>query len=145
MASHLQTELAPLPFALKRRVLANPKTKDFVSGYLESISVVARIIAGRARRSLTAEQTKLADREARHFESDWTALRPRIVSLAPASASVPSIDSRAIFSAKASAAVCDVCGLAKNEALKHQPRPVWADGGHKTCLAFWNNKSAFGL
>lgn len=50
IADSLFSSLVPLNYTLKKRVLANPKTKEFLLGYLETVMVCAKIMAGRRRR-----------------------------------------------------------------------------------------------
>lgn len=50
IADSLFNSLVPLNYTLKKRVLANPKTKEFLLGYLETVMVCAKIMAGRRRR-----------------------------------------------------------------------------------------------
>lgn len=78
--------IIPLPYNLKKRVLNNAKTKEFLRGYFETVRIAARVMMGRYRRLFTSstskknlqqqqeEQLELclkADREARELERIW--------------------------------------------------------------------------
>lgn len=89
----LFASLVPLSYSLKKRVLNNSKTRDFLFGYFETLHIVARILAGRHRRlpsllqttsttstsstsSTTVSEKKIeivnkCDREARELERVW--------------------------------------------------------------------------
>lgn len=55
VADPLFNSLVPLNYKLKKRVLANPKTKEFLLGYLETVMVCAKIMAGRRRRLIIGD------------------------------------------------------------------------------------------
>lgn len=59
IADSLFDSLVPLSYTLKKRVLANPKTKEFLLGYLETVMVCAKIMAGRRRRLVTSDISEL--------------------------------------------------------------------------------------
>lgn len=87
--------LVPLSYALKKRVLAAPKTRDFLQGYWHTLVIVRRIMAGRYRRlavdvtaAAAGEEERQeavlraqmdADRQAREVERVWTLeIAPRL-------------------------------------------------------------------
>jgi hypothetical protein len=146
---HLFEQLVPLSYSMKKRILSRPETKQFFVGFIEAIRVAARIMAGRTRHSLDASQLAYADRESREVVRLWKILSVRLKSLLPSSKDIPDLDERLTFPPirNPEKPLCQICGLAKNEIVKGQPRPEWSsDGeGHKSCIVWWDNKSAFGI
>jgi hypothetical protein len=148
-ANKLLDSLKPLSYALKKRVLSNPNTKTFLTGYMETVNIAARIMAGRNRRVLTVEQKSRADREARHLEQVWLTLSTRLQIITPSGSTMPVLNAKLAFPDTYSGSVCSICGLSKVEIIKGQPRPIWINEGplvgHKTCIGWWNNRCVFGL
>lgn len=142
--------LIPLAYPLKRKAMKKPQFLAFLPGFLEIILVAGRIMAGRARRSISASQKSDADRAANQLEDTWTKLRSRLDSLLPANHGyrLLSISSTAVFNSSTTATTCIICGLAKNELIRgEKPNKKWStvSGGHETCIKYWEyrNKNCF--
>lgn len=147
----LINSMVPLEFALRKRVLARPETQKFLEGYLIAIDVSARIMAGRNRRAIDGPERVAADKESRRVQSIWETKSTRLRSLVRDRV-IPVLDSKVTFPINVSGgtSTCDICGLAKNEVVKGQDRKEeWISArsayrGHKSCIAFWENRDKFG-
>lgn len=147
----LLANLSSLSYQLRKRVLAHSKTRGFVKGYLELLRVSDRVMIGRLRRALKSSK---ADIEARQSERVWQSLLGRVKSIITQdspSVSLPQLNSKVTFPPDSSntSELCPVCGLYKTEFVKGQPKPTWNSAndkpGHKTCIAFWENRKTFGI
>lgn len=138
--------LVPLAYPLKRKAMKKSQFNAFLPGFLEIILVASRIMAGRARRSISASQKSDADRAANQLEDTWTKLCSRLNSLLPANHgyNLIAISSAAVFSSSTTATTCIICGLAKNELVKgEKPNKSWSSvsGGHGSCIKYWENRN----
>lgn len=157
-------KLVPLPYALKKRVLANIGTKKFLDGYLATVQVGIMILEGRYRRlhrylsnkSLQADNhdDPDSDRLAREFVRIWTteiAPRLRTAGLRPVELSRVPLSVTSTSQMPESSPTCAVCGLARNE----QPSVYllssglrWEEKsgtGHLNCLRFWAHRHVYGI
>lgn len=135
-------KLVPLPYALKKRVLANIATKKFLDGYLATIQVGVMVLEGRYRRlrrdgpgkqptsggGMTAptHHDPECERAAREFVRIWTAeivprlrtagLRPVELTRVPVGvdATTPTPTTTPI-TLSPPASTCVVCGLTRDE------------------------------
>ncbi|KAF5109488.1 hypothetical protein DV495_000768 [Geotrichum candidum] len=135
-------KLVPLPYALKKRVLANIATKKFLDGYLATIQVGVMVLEGRYRRlrrdgpckqstsggGMTAptHHDPECERAAREFVRIWTAeivprlrtagLRPVELTRVPVGvdATTPTPTTTPIAPSPP-ASTCVVCGLTRDE------------------------------
>ncbi|GAO48274.1 hypothetical protein SAICODRAFT_73009 [Saitoella complicata NRRL Y-17804] len=99
LPSSFFASLAKLPYPLRRRVLADPRTKRYFSALVEGARIAARIVAGRyrywyhthssnetvggssrgrERERDRREERDLADLEARRVKAEWDRMRPRL-------------------------------------------------------------------
>lgn len=158
MVDQLFKELISLSYALKKRVLSNTKTKQFLEGYLETISIGAHIMVGRYRRLADSKSASIhaSDRTAREFVRTWAQeIMPRLrTALPPGSMSTLNEMSTTAVSAKSRGPCCIVCGLTRDEKVSTPPVKLksssikWNDEnnmGHEKCLKFWLNRSTYGL
>jgi hypothetical protein len=139
----LLKKLAPLAYQIRKRVLAHPKTKEFITGYVELLQVANRIMVGRHRRAQTVSK---ADREARQVERIWQALFARVKAIVQNPNTLPQLSAKVVYPVdNASSQKCPVCGLYSTEFIKGLSKPAWAETGHKSCLAFWDHRNLFGI
>jgi hypothetical protein len=135
-------KLVPLPYALKKRVLANIATKKFLDGYLATIQVGIMVLEGRYRRlyrdgpgkkitgsgmMALAHHDPECERAAREFVRVWTTeivprlrtagLRPVELARVPAGVVTitPTSTTTPSSQPKPPQQTCVVCGLARDE------------------------------
>uniref|UniRef100_A0A060T2B4 ARAD1C27544p n=1 Tax=Blastobotrys adeninivorans TaxID=409370 RepID=A0A060T2B4_BLAAD len=143
MIEQLFESLSPLSYSLRKRTLAHPRTKAFISSYLELVHVTARISAGRHRR--TSDQNQ-SDIEARHTERVWQTIAKRLRTIYPGT--IPELTAKLTFPKSGShGKTCPLCGLSNTEFVKGFPKPVWHSNGsgHHSCITFWEHKQLFGM
>lgn len=153
-------EIVPLSYSLKKRVLSNTKTKQFLQGFLETVSIGAQIMAGRYRRldSSKPNASDTSDRAAREFSRMWAEeLMPRLRTALPPSLASKLGDLSGSFAYPASTSLasshCIVCGLSRAEQAQKLPLKIsaaakWDENsnlGHAKCLKFWSHRSVYGV
>lgn len=157
-------KLVPLPYALKKRVLANIGTKKFLDGYLATVQVGIMVLEGRYRRlhgylsdkNLQADNhdDPDSDRLAREFVRIWTteiAPRLRTAGLRPVELSRMPLNVASTSQLPEASPTCAVCGLARNERpsvylLSSGLRWEEKNGtGHLNCLRFWAHRHIYGI
>lgn len=146
----LLARLKGLPFELRQRVLADPKTKTFLRGICELGRVAARIIAGRKRWAKVALGSHDAAKEEREVKETlrlWAELVPRL--RAALGGAVPEVDEGFKVSARGQGEVCRLCKLTRTEIMlslrEETSAPGWWDGswgGHGGCRGFWDRHGA---
>lgn len=158
LVDHLFKELIPLSYALKKRVLNNAKTKQFLAGYLETVQIGAQIMAGRYRRTTDSKPATIeaSDRAAREFARTWAQeIMPRLRTALPPGSKfqLSEMSTTALSSKSAKGPYCIICGLAKAEHVQKPPvkqttsSKKWNEEnnlGHEKCLKFWTHRSAYG-
>lgn len=153
-------EIVPLPYSLKKRVLSNIKTKQFLQGFLETVTIGTQIMAGRYRRLdfSKVNASDASDRAAREFSRRWAEeLMPRLRTALPPTLASKLGDLSGSFayptSTSLASSLCIVCGLSKAEQaqklpLKTSTAAEWDDNtklGHTKCLKFWSHRSVYGV
>ncbi|ANB14052.1 hypothetical protein AWJ20_5008 [Sugiyamaella lignohabitans] len=145
-------DLISISYLQKKRTIARPESKQFLSGFFEAVAIAGRIMTGRSRTAIDAAQLALADKESRELARIWKEeLSVRLRSLLTTSmiSDIPSLDARLTVSSKSvpGKEYCPICGLSRTELVKGSPRPEWDPNakGHKSCLAFWDKRSTFGI
>ncbi|KAK9453567.1 hypothetical protein V1511DRAFT_505094 [Dipodascopsis uninucleata] len=134
-------EITPLPYPLKRRVLSNPRTKQFFEGIISGVNIAIRICAGRRRRSKSAD----ADFEAREIARLWKSLRHRLVGVGITE--LPTLDPDYVLKKYVGNPkdLCIVCAVSRNEMPRGTTRQAsWdsANSGHVTCIKWWIHEKA---
>ncbi|KAF8543979.1 hypothetical protein BDD12DRAFT_915683 [Trichophaea hybrida] len=162
---HLLDKLKGLPFPLRQRVLAHPKTKEFLEGVCELGRVAGRIIAGRRRRAWSTAnpspagkarerggmrlgagtnlQAQREDREVKEAMRIWKEGAGRLK--AAMGEVVPDLEEEwKGISREGNGKTCKLCKLGKGELVpglrEKTERPKWWNhgwGGHGSCKSFW--------
>lgn len=159
--THLLEKLKGLPFPLRLRVLAHPKTKEFLEGVCELGRVAGRIIAGRRRRTRgntplpgrgsggggmrlganTNLEGQKEEREVKEACRIWKEEAGRLK--AAAGEGVPEIEEEWRV-APGRGEACKLCRLEWEELVpglrERNERDGWWDrrwGGHGGCRRFW--------
>ncbi|BFZ63827.1 40S ribosomal protein S3 [Saitoella coloradoensis] len=136
------TSLAKLQYPLRRRVLADTRTKQYFAALMEGARIAARIVAGRyryhsrhtnlktgesgrERKRERREERDLADLEARRVEAEWDRMKPRLRAVIGGMGLVlPEVkgenivgDLHAKGKGRPPTEVCAVCGVGRRERL----------------------------
>jgi hypothetical protein len=162
--NHLLDQLKGLPFPLRQRVLAHPKTKEFLEGVCEVGRVAGRIIAGRRRQTWSSAnlppagkaggrggmklgagtnlQVQREDREVKEAMRIWKEGIGRLK--AAMGEVVPDLEEWKVGQGRGSGKVCKLCKLGMGELVpglrEKTERPNWWNhgwGGHGSCRSFW--------
>lgn len=144
--SALLKPLSTATYQLRKRILSNKKTKEFIKGYIELMWIIKRIMAGRRR--MCPGSITTVDKTARHVEQYWfddqeSRLNVRVKALGN-SINWPVLNSKIIYDSVAIGDTCLVCGLARNENLEGDNNITkWVQdtnlNGHKSCINFYSS------
>lgn len=161
--THLLDPLKGLPFPLRQRVLADPKTKEFLLGVCEFGRVAGRVVAGRRRRarpggkrnggmklggaggvSKANMDAQKEEREVKEICRVWKEGSGRLK--AAMGTAVPEMDEvwKGATLRNPTAQTCRLCALARTDVVPSLREDTdrlfwWIEdwGGHGSCRAFW--------
>lgn len=142
----LISQLAPLSYPIRRRIISDEKTQIFLHSFLEIVRVAGRLIAFLNKPVVgapkNASEKKLISILCEGVVDEYARVRRQVVSLGIPELKVPTLEgSLRVVRKGVDKEACEVCRLGKAEIVMELREELgekwWIDNrGHRSCLVF---------